>query len=366
MYSIFIYLYKLGFKIAALFYPKASKRNLGLRLQSKELDFQLNKISTERILVHCASLGEYEQVKPIVQWIIDHTDYGVVVSFFSPSGYEDCELINDRTIKCYLPFDVKSDQEKFISTINPSKIIITKNEWWWNLLQAIKERQIPTYLVSSTIRSDHYFIKNPWLFFKERIAGDTRKDRVQSIKTKADLSDNQDTVIYGSIWQSDLHIIKEIIKSLPNHNHLIYPHDLSDGNIEKLSKELSCKVVDRIPNQLDGDIVIINSMGQLKSDYAKATLSYVGGGFGEGIHNVLEASVYEVPVIVGPRWQKSEEAKELIQLGAIFPISDIAQTDSTIEQLKSKEVRKEIKLKLKSYFSASQSATELICKNIFQ
>jgi len=330
MYSIFIHLYKLGFKIAALFYPKASKRNLGIGLQSKELDLQLNQISTERILVHCASLGEYEQVKPIVQWIIDHTNYDVLVSFFSPSGYEDCELINDRTIKCYLPFDVKSDQEKFISKINPSKIIITKNEWWWNLLQVIKERQIPSYLVSSTIRSDHYFIKKPRAFFNSRmaafdtvfvvndsskkhlqtifdnkiiVAGDTRKDRVQSIKNETGQTDTSHTVIYGSIWLSDLQIIKQMISELPEYNHLIYPHDLSDGNITKLKTELSCRVIDQIPNNMHGLTAII---------------------------------------------------------------SDIEDTALAIEYLKSKEIRKEIKFKLKSYFSASQSATEVICKCIFQ
>lgn len=393
-YSFFIFLYKQGFILYSLFDTKAKNRVQGLGSQSKELEQNLAQISSKRILVHCASLGEYEQIKPIINWIIDKTDFDIVVSFFSPSGYQDSELIDGRSVKCYLPFDLRTDISQFINVADPAKVIIAKNEWWWNLLHILKEKKLPTYLVSSTIRSDHYFIKHPYTFFEKGIsafdsifvvnddskkhlnqfyrgriitAGDTRKDRVLEImQSQSTLTTNSETIVYGSIWKSDLHIIKEIIRLLPDYNHFIYPHDLGAYNISNLSKKLDCEIYDIAPNSVTRKTCIINSMGQLKKDYSLATIAYIGGGFGEGIHNILEAVVFGIPAIVGPKFHKSEEAKELVKKNIVFPLSEAWQTKHIIDNLKSIQHREEINLKLKAYFSASNSATEIICAEIFK
>ncbi len=370
---------------------KAKKRMEGLKKQQVDLDRQLSSISSDRILVHCASLGEYEQAYPIITWIINNTDSDIVISFFSPSGYEDCELPGVRCVKCYLPFDLESDIQSFLSKINPSKVIITKNEWWWNMLQILKSKQTPTFLISSTIRDDHYFIKYPLTFFKNRllafssifvlneaskealsaiysrdiiVSGDSRKDQVLKIKNNVALNKElKPTVIYGSIWLNDLPVIKEMISQLSNYNHFVYPHDLAEDNIKSICSELNCENKHSIA-EISGTYVI-NSMGQLKKDYSAAHIAYIGGGYGEGIHNILEAAVYNIPTVFGPRFHKSEEAKDLIDLEVAYSLSDISQLKSVLQKLQTNEHQEEINLKLIDYFSASKSATEIICTQIF-
>lgn len=384
--------YKLAAWVFTIFNTKARQRSEGLNAQQSNFENQLSSISDKRILIHCASLGEYEQATPLINWILINTEFDIIISFFSPSGYKNCDLPSSRCIKCYLPFDLKSDMESFLRKVDPAKVIITKNEWWWNMLHILKSKQIPTFLISSTIRHNHYFIKYPLSFFKDGlsafysvfvlnkaskdslsqiysgeidISGDTRKDQVIAIKNKTTSQNKlEPTVIYGSVWLSDLPIIKEIISELPNHNHYIYPHHLNKENISAFCAELDCDSYDSIPYK--SGTFIINSMGQLKKDYAVAKIAYIGGGFGEGIHNILEAAVYNLPTLFGPRHQKSEEAKDLIDLEVAFSITNTTQLKPILNKLVTNEYQEEINLKLIGYFSASKSATEIICAEIFK
>ncbi|MFT4534211.1 MAG: 3-deoxy-D-manno-octulosonic-acid transferase [Saprospiraceae bacterium] len=392
LYSVLIFKYKLATSIFAIFNKKARLRIKGLNAQQSDLGNQLSSLSNNRILIHCASLGEYEQATPVVNWILRNTEYDIVVSFFSSSGYKNCDLPSARCIKCYLPFDLNSDIKPFLQKVNPSKVIITKNEWWWNMLHNLKLRKTPTFLISSTIRNNHYFIKYPLSFFKDRltvfnsvfvlnktsgsllsqiyfgnitVSGDTRKDQVLDIKNKITAQKRSvSTIIYGSAWFNDLPIIKEMISELPNYNHFIYPHNLNTENINNICAALNCEVKDSI-SSLSGTYVI-NSMGQLKKDYSEAQIAYIGGGFGEGIHNILEASVNNIPVLFGPRFQKSEEAKELLDLNVAYSVSKPSQLKPILNNLCTNEYQEEINLKLKDYFSTSKSATEIICAEIFK
>ncbi|MFT6335587.1 MAG: 3-deoxy-D-manno-octulosonic-acid transferase [Halioglobus sp.] len=392
LYSVLIFKYKLATWLFSFVNTKARKRIRGLNVQQSDFDRQFSIISDNRILIHCASLGEYEQAAPVVTWVLDNTELDIVISFFSPSGYENCNLISPRCVKCYLPFDLQSDMGSFLRKVDPAKVIITKNEWWWNMLHILKSKQIPTFLISSTIRNNHYFIKYPLPFFRDGLAvfsstfvlneaskdtlslmysgqinvsGDTRKDQVLAIKDKVTVPKRiEPTVIYGSAWLDDLPIIKEIIIELPNYNHFIYPHDLNKENISAFCDELDCNRHDSI-SDISGTFVI-NSMGQLKEDYALAQIAYIGGGFGEGIHNILEAAVFNIPTLFGPRFQKSEEAKELIDLEVAYSITKPTQLKPILNKLVTNEYQEEINLKLNGYFSASKSATESICAEIFK
>ena len=393
LYSVLIFKYKLATWFFSLVNAKARKRIRGLHAQQSDFEYRLSSISNHRILIHCASHGEYEQATPVICWILSNTEFDIVVSFFSPSGYENCDLLSSRCIKCYLPFDLKSDMEQFLRKVNPTKVIITKNEWWWNMLHILKSKKIPTFLISSTIRNNHYFIKYPLSFFQDRLAafnsvfvlnetskeslsqiysgdinvsGDTRKDQVLDNKNKitGQKSLQQPTVIYGSAWINDLPIIKEIISDLPNYNHYVYPHDLNITNISAICDELGCVSRDSITN-ISGTFVI-KSMGELKKDYGIAQIAYIGGGFGEGIHNILEAAVFNIPIIFGPRYQKSEEAKDLIDLKVAYSVKKPSQLKPILNKLCTYEYQEEINIKLKDYFSTSKSATEIICAAIFK
>ncbi len=392
LYSVLILKYKLATNVFAIFNTKARHRIKGLNAQQSDFENQLSSISNNRVLIHCASLGEYEQATPVVNWILSNTEYDIVVSFFSPSGYENCDLPKSRCLKCYLPFDLKSDMVSFIQKVDPTKVIITKNEWWWNMMDILKSKQIQTYLISSTIRNNHYFIKYPLSFFKDRMAvftsgfvlnedsknslskiyvgqinvsGDSRKDQVLAIKNKTEPHKKiEPTVIYGSAWLNDLPIIKEMINELPNYNHFVYPHDLNKKNVGNFCAELACKSTDSICD-ISGTFVI-NSMGQLKKNYSAAQIAYIGGGFGEGLHNVLEAAVYSIPTIFGPRFQKSEEAKDLIDLEVAYTVTKPSQLKAILKKLCTNESQEEINLKLNGYFSASKSATKIICAEIFK
>jgi 3-deoxy-D-manno-octulosonic-acid transferase len=392
LYSVLILKYKLATKVFAVFNNKARHRIKGLNVQQFDLENQLSSISNNRILIHCASLGEYEQATPVVNWILRYTEYDIIVSFFSSSGFKNCDLPKSRCLKCYLPFDLNSDMISFLEKVNPTKVIITKNEWWWNMLGILRSKQLHTYLISSTIRNNHYFIKYPLPFFKDRMAvfntvfvlnedskeslskiyggqinvsGDSRKDQVLAIKNKIEPHKKiEPTIIYGSVWLNDLPIIKEMISELPNYNHFVYPHDLNKKNVEAFRAELACKNTNSI-SDITGTFVI-NSMGQLKKDYSAAQLAYIGGGFGEGLHNILEAAVYSIPTIFGPRFQKSEEAKDLIALEVAYSVTKPSQLKSILNKVCTNESQEEINLKLKGYFSASKSATEIICAEIFK
>lgn len=391
LYSNLIFKFKLIVWLISFVDTKTKKRINGLSRQKKNLDQQLTTISKKRILVHCASLGEYEQALPIINWVIENTKFDIVVSFFSPSGYENCLLSDVRCLKCYLPFDLNREMKLFLSKVNPQKVIITKNEWWWNMLRTLKSNKTPTFLISSTIRNDHYFIKFPLSFFKKRlstfssifvlnlasqeslsalysgtiiVSGDTRKDQVVSTKNNICLKQTTDpTVIYGSVWLSDLPVIKEMINELSSFNHFVYPHNLTAENINSICAELNCNSKDSI-SELSGTCVI-SSMGQLKKDYSSAQIAYIGGGFGNGIHNILEAAVYNIPTLFGPRFHKSEEAKELIQMNVAYSVSNFRQLKPILQKLCTNEYQEEINLKLIDYFSASKSATEIICTKIF-
>lgn len=400
LYNFSIHLYITSIHLASLFNRKAKLKVRGVE-DTKRILGQWKVNGSERyILLHCASQGEHEQALPLIRWITAHTPYRLVVSFSSPSGFENADYTKDkRVVKIYLPFDTPRHMSNLIAKIDPVKVIIIKNEWWWNLLTLVKQRDIPCYLVSATIRESHYFIKYPMKFFRSGfeafssifvvdhgstktlsklysdnivVSGDTRID--QAIYNKENLpshllpnkEEQNQTIVYGSIWSHDMFVIKKMLGFFPDARHLIYPHELDKGNIQNMEKELQkCTVVKSCSEAIEG-VNIISAMGELKFAYQLADMAYIGGGFGVGIHNILEASVFYIPTLIGPHFSKSNEAKQLTSEECTFVVSTEDDLDRHLHHLSKDSVRKEIESKLKSYFSPQFSPTVIICKEIFK
>lgn len=404
IYNLLIILYKGLISCASLFHKKARLKIEGVK-NSKNVVSYLDSTSIgRRILIHCSSQGEHEQALPIIRWILKHTDYQIVLSFFSPSGFLYAKHEgNSRIVKTYLPFDTRNGMSKFINTIQPQLVLIIKNEWWWNFLNVLRKRKIPTYLISATIRKEHYFIRYPIHYFlaglstfdsifviddssrnniskvfKGRIirAGDTRIDQANHSKNKtlqkdkADdntlLSDMSHTIVYGSIWESDIDSINMLISLYPDSRHLIYPHDLSHANIQKISGQIEYSTIQPSTSQVIGKINIISAMGELKYAYGLASIAYIGGGFGVGIHNILEAAVYFIPTLFGPNYKKSNEAINLVSKKCSFSFRKANDLKRISKEINEEKKRFEIETKLKSYFSPEFSPTEIICQEIFK
>ncbi len=400
-YSLLIHFYKGTITLAALFNKKAKLKVEGIGISKVDIEKFSSKNKKDLVFIHCASQGEHEQALPIIRWIIQNTHYGIVLSFSSPSGYTHAKNdIDARLEKIYLPFDTPSEMSSLVSIIKPKIVIIIKNEWWWNLLHELKNQKVETFLVSATIRESHYFIKYPLQFFKKGlhsfskifvvdedskniiskvyqdevcVSRDTRIDQANYNKShlnpvSVELSSNlsQPVIVYGSIWESDLNVVQELISIHPSATHLIYPHELDEKNIQKISSKIDKSKLVTHTREASSGINIITSMGELKFAYRLASMAYIGGGFGVGIHNILEAAVFEIPTLFGPNFQKSNEAKFLTDNNCAFPIVNASAVGDICKRINKESNRKEIETKLKSYFSPEYSPTEIICQKIFK
>lgn len=318
------------------------------------------------IWFHAASLGEFEQGRPIIEAIKqDHPEYKILLTFFSPSGYEVRKDYPLADIVCYLPFDKKRNVKKFLKLIQPEKAIFIKYEFWYNFVNQLNKRNIPVYMVSAIFRDSQIFFK--WygkdmrgLLKKYKsicvqdedsakllnsigvtnaiVCGDTRFDRVVDIQKQAKQlnivesfvrktsEENEHTLVAGSTWPKDEDILIPFFNSTPSLKLIIAPHEVDEAHLKYLEGLLERPYIrysKAIPEMMeDYDCLIIDNFGLLSSIYAYGQIAYVGGGFGVSIHNVLEAVVYNIPVIFGPNFKKFREAHQLIEQGGGYSISD--------------------------------------------
>lgn len=399
IYNVLIFFFKSAISFASLFNKKARSKIDGVRKSKSIIDNFTNTCKGGNIFIHCASQGEHEQALPIIRWVIENTKFNIALSFSSPSGFQNVDYQkNQRICKFYLPFDTVKEMAHLVTSLQPEYAIIIKNEWWWNLLASLQHYDIETYLVSATIRNNHYFIKNKNPFFTNRlkafksvfvvdedskmnfakayhgniiVAGDTRVDQVNYSKNslKSNLAHNAResmTIVYGSVWNNDVQSIRNLVERYPNAVHLIYPHELSLSNINHLKDSIAANRLIEYTKDANPGINIITSMGELKFAYDLATFAYIGGGLGAGIHNVLEAAVYYIPTVFGPNYHKSNEAKYLISTGCSFTFQNVTELERICKKIEKEKIRKEIETKLKAYFSPKYSPSEIICKAIFE
>lgn len=329
------------------------------------------------IWFHASSLGEFEQGRPLIEKIkAEHPEYKILLTFFSPSGYEVRKNYGGADVVCYLPFDTPYRVKKFLDLSKPVMAIFIKYEFWDNYLSELKRRNIPVYIVSAIFRKEQLFFK--WyggmyrkvlsyfthIFVQDdasrellskygvtnvSVFGDTRFDRVQDVykNTKqvpmVDLfvnnnrSDNQLTMVAGSSWQQDEEVYLNYFNEHPELKLIIAPHEIHKDHlmhIESMLKRPSIRLSEATEKDIKGkSCLIVDSFGLLSSIYRYGDLAYIGGGFGAGIHNVLEAAVYGMPVIFGPKYQKFKEARDLLQVGGAFSITDEKTFESKMEEL---------------------------------
>jgi 3-deoxy-D-manno-octulosonic-acid transferase len=370
-YRTGIYLYFIAIVIASLFNSKAKEWLKGRRLQKNDLKNKLPR--AKRIWFHFASLGEFEQGRVLLENIqLQYPHYKFVISFFSPSGYLIRKNYALAEKVYYLPLDSAANAKLFLDHINPDLIFFNKYEYWFHYIQEAKNRNIPLFVSSVIFRKEQVYFK--WYgsfqrnilrlvnyFFLQNsksqhllqsininnadVCGDTRFDRVyeHSLNPKNDeviaaFCAGQKIFVAGSTWPKDESILLELKPKLNGFKMILVPHEISDSHINQLSKLCGDDAIlytDCINKEVpkNKSILIVNTIGLLNSIYKQASYCYIGGGFGAGIHNTLEAAVYGKPIFFGPKYQKFEEAKDLINAKAAFSIQHVDELNSIIQQM---------------------------------
>ena len=364
MYNISIYLYLLGVMIVSIFNEKVRKMWRGERDAFKVLREKVDP-NARYVWVHAASLGEFEQGRPLIEQIRrDHPEYKVLLTFFSPSGYEVRKNYAGADIICYLPLDTITNARRFLRLIRPEIAFFIKYEFWYNYLHILKHRHVPVYSVSSIFREGqvffrwygrqygrvlkcftHFYVQNEisrQLLAKiginnVTITGDTRFDRVLQIKEQAKqlpiverfigATEGSKVFVAGSSWAPDEEIFIKYFNEHKDWKLVVAPHVIGEEHLQQIEKLLAGRKVVRYTqanedNVCGAEVLIIDCFGLLSSIYHYGHVTYVGGGFGVGIHNVLEAAVWGKPVVIGPNNKKFQEAQQLMAAGGCFEINE--------------------------------------------
>ena len=365
LYNISIHFYVISIYISSLFNTKAKhwvrgKKNIFTRLE--KAIYNQNNI----VWFHCASLGEYEQGKPIIEaYKAKHPQHKILLTFFSPSGFETRKNTPLADFTFYLPADTRSNAKRFISIVKPIKAIFVKYEFWLNYMAELKKHNIPFYSISTIFRDGQPFFKYNWwarqlenvthFFVQDKnsakllqsigfnnvtISGDSRFDNVLTnskhpvrIPLIETFSKSKYTIICGSTWPKDEIFLAKYIKKNPANNYIISPHELH--HISDLKKQTNGLLYSNAneKNILTSNVLIIDNIGLLSNIYQYGNLAYIGGGFGSGIHNILEAVAFGLPVIFGPNYQKFNEAICLINKKGAISISNYKELSSAIDIL---------------------------------
>jgi len=407
-YQIFIHLFSFSIRIASLFNKKAGllvkgRRNIFVNLKSKISDQQ------RVVWFHCASLGEFEQVRPLMERFRNKDlGYKILVTFFSPSGYEIRKNFEGADFIFYLPMDTKLNVQGFLDIVNPSHVFFVKYDFWYNYLNELHVRKIPTYLVSANFRQEQFnglygkYLRKVLAFFSHifvqnesseklllektinhvTVSGDLRYDKVAQTALKPKkmslvehFKTNDRIMIAGSTWIKDEEIIASCQLPTANWKLIIAPHEISEDHIQKIESmfkdSLRYSVVSKEPvsTALDklqeAKVLIIDNIGMLSNLYQYADIAYIGGGFGSGIHNILEAVAFGVPVIFGPNHHKFPEANEIIEQGGGFCIADANDLKKAMELLLSDEkILKMASMTCRNFVGQRKGVTEKILAGI--
>lgn len=352
------------------------------------------------IWFHAASLGEFEQGRPLIEKIrAKYPDYRILLTFFSPSGYEVRKNYRGADIVCYLPFDKPRNVRKFLDLVNPCMAFFIKYEFWKNYLDELHKRRIPVYSVSSIFRRgqiffkwyggtyrnvlrnfDHIFVQNErskrYLakigINRVTVVGDTRFDRVLQIREEAkDLplvelfKNNTMTFVAGSSWQPDEDLFIEYFNQHPEVKLIIAPHVIDENHLVEIIRKLKRPYVRYTradeKNVRKADCLIIDCFGLLSSIYRYGEIAYIGGGFGVGIHNTLEAAVYGIPVIFGPKYQKFQEAVQLLEAKGGFSVKSYEELKALLDRmLEDESFLRETGTNAGTYVTGNAGATDKV------
>lgn len=413
IYSLGMYLFEIGAIISTLFVKKIRHQIKGQAQTFLKLHRAIKK-EDKVVWFHCASLGEFEQGRLLMELVRNNLpEYKILLTFFSPSGYEVRKDYEGADAVCYLPFDTPDNAASFMRLAHPEIAIFIKYEFWTNYLKRAHKRGTKLYSVSSIFREDQYFFR--WygttlplrqfdrFFVQNRfskdlltkyginnvmVVGDTRFDRVIKIKQKSanlpvvqTFKDGKNTFIAGSSWQSDEEIYIPYFQSHKDWKLIIAPHKITGHHLNELRGWLSDRKVifysavtaedgqQSVPDSVlqEAEVLIIDCFGKLSSIYRYGELALVGGGFGVGIHNVPEAAVYGIPVLFGPNNKKFQEAQALLQCEGSFEFTDVESFKTLMDSfIQNEETIKTAGKAASQYIYGNAGAVDKCYKAIFE
>lgn len=398
LYILGIKIYSLLIWIFSFFNQKAKLFTSGRKQIFRNIAAKVNP-SDQNIWFHFASLGEFEQGRPVLEKIKTlKPEKKIIITFFSPSGFEIRKNYTLADAIFYLPIDTQKNAQKFIELIKPEMAIFTKYEFWYFYFAELKKNKIPLYLISGIFRPNQVFFKNYGRFYRNilksvthffvqneesknllnsiginatTISGDTRFDRVyenakqpKQLSVIEHFSTDKKTIICGSTWPEDEKLIAELALQYQDWKFIIAPHEVDENHIQNIGKLFTNSI--RFSKFKTGEIresniLIIDNIGMLSSLYQYGKLAYIGGGFGAGIHNTLEAAAFGLPVIFGPKYNKFQEAKDLIKIDAAKSISNQNELNDAFEYFATNE---KSSVAAKNYILEKKGATEIILAKI--
>lgn len=404
VYQIGIQILYLGLLAASIFNPKAKLWINGRKGLFKKLKNHFTE-NDQVIWVHCASLGEFEQGRPLIQEIKNRfPNKKIVLTFFSPSGYEIQKDTPFADFVCYLPLDSYRNARKFIKYIKPEKVFFIKYEYWYNFLSVLKKRKIPTYFVSAIFRPDQLFFKKrgkwyrkmlnkPSHFFLQNqssadllesinvknytVCGDTRFDRVANILQNAkpleiveSFVNGDPVIIAGSTWKAEEALIKQFLQKKPKIKVVLVPHEVENGSVDRVMQQYGDLAVRYSQAQKSDNktkqVLVVDCYGILTSLYQYGRIAIVGGGFGVGIHNILEPATFGMPIIFGPNYEKFKEAVDLVNRNCAFPVNNIEDFNTVLNHLlQNPQTTQKVAKMTSDYVKENVGATKKIIDTVF-
>jgi 3-deoxy-D-manno-octulosonic-acid transferase len=395
VYDLAIRCYAIGIKAASLFHHKADQWIKGRQAIFTHLENALSGNNKPVIWMHCASLGEFEQGRPVLERIRQrYPNHFILLSFFSPSGYtirKNYEQVNYVT---YLPLDTAANATRFIELVQPKVVLFVKYEFWYHFLTTLQRQHIPTILLSAIFRKEQHFFKIWGAFFRRMLrsfhhifvqdeasqkllqdiglkqvscSGDTRVDRVLQIAATAKSFSEiaaflftQKVLICGSTWPKDESVIHQWYqKEGADWQLIIAPHDISEVRLKEIEQLFANQTIRHSQlanhNHTNSPVLIIDNIGMLSALYRYGRLAYIGGGFGTGIHSILEPAAFGLPICFGPKYKQFREARELVERGAAFEVGDLVDI---IRRLSEKDFYENCKTIVTNYTEESRGATD--------
>jgi 3-deoxy-D-manno-octulosonic-acid transferase len=374
IYNLTLHLAQVGYWIISLFNLKADLFISGRKDIFKKLEEQFSKNKAPVIWVHCASLGEFEQGRPIIEKLkAEYPNHKIFLTFFSPSGYEVRKNYNQADFVFYLPWDTQKNAQQFISIVKPCVVIFIKYEFWHNYTAQLKKKNIPLLSVASIFRDEQLFFKSYGGFYRNILlnfnyffvqndesvkllnsvgikncvkAGDTRFDRVyemvkknEGISVVEQFKGSEKIMVIGSCWSEDLDVLIPFINEHDYHlKFIIAPHEVTGAFIQEIENGINAETVRyskvSTKNIEECRVLIIDNVGMLGKLYKYGEFAYVGGAFGKGLHNILEAACYGIPIFFGNKnFKKFQEAVDLINRGGAFDVSDYRDLKTKYEMV---------------------------------
>jgi 3-deoxy-D-manno-octulosonic-acid transferase len=406
LYNIALHVYYLLVLIASLFNPKARLWIAGRRGWRSKLR-NWNPSGEPVIWFHAASLGEFEQGRPLIDKIREsHAGYRLLLTFYSPSGYEIRKNYAGADLVMYLPLDTVYNARLFVKLVRPVAVVFIKYEFWPSFLRQIQRSQHPVYLISAIFRPGQVFFKWYGTWFRKilscityyfvqdsssagllnkigisncLVAGDTRFDRVESVARGAreieiarKFSGGHNCLVAGSTWPEDEALLIRLINESGKQNRfIIAQHEISPARLNQLTSQLGSDYLlysrAGTESMEDKQVLVIDNIGMLSSLYRYGRIAYIGGGFGKGIHNILEAAAFGIPVIFGPYYEKFREARELLQQGGAFSVTHYGELRQIMDQLSHDPVYYERAARVAgNYVQDNTGSTALILQHLFR